>query len=248
VACWRRSVIWNATVEQLYQIVSYIVPMLLSLTVHEYSHARVAAWLGDDTAAMQGRLTLNPLVHADPIGTFLMPIVAQIAGGLPLIGWAKPVPISPHRFTRRVSMHVGMALTAIAGPLSNLVLMFLAVLGLRILSSSTGLDLAGLFGVDQDHKSAVNLAAHLLLILAFMNAGLCVFNLIPIPPLDGSRLMPRVLQPYLAPLQAVSYFVLMAIVFFAGGIIRIPVAYLLIGAFGAVGLPNDWLWLMVHGG
>jgi Zn-dependent protease len=234
-------------VEQLFEIVSYIVPMLLSLTVHEYSHARVANWLGDDTAAMQGRLTLNPLAHADPIGTFLMPIVAQLSGGLPLIGWARPVPVSPHRFTRKVSMHTGMALTAIAGPLSNLLLMVLSVAALRILASATGLDLAGLLGVDQEHKSTVNLAAHLLLLLAFMNAGLCVFNLIPIPPLDGSRLLPRALQPYLAPLQAISYFLLMGIVFFAGAIIRIPIAYLMIGAFGAFGLPTDWLWLMVQG-
>jgi len=96
--------------------------------------------------------------------------------------------------------------------------------------------------------TSANIVAHLLIILAFMNAGLCVFNLIPIPPLDGSRLLPRVLQPYLAPLQSVSYFLLMAIVFFAGGFIRIPVAYLLIGAFWVAGLPNEWLWLMVHGG
>ena len=235
--------------EQLYEIISYIVPMLLSLTVHEYSHARVAHWLGDDTAAMQGRLTLNPLAHADPIGTFLMPIVAQLAGGLPLIGWAKPVPVSPQRFTRRVTMHVGMALTAAAGPISNLVLMVLAVVGMRIAVEATGLDLAGLLVVQEGQKmTSVNVIAHLLLILAFMNAGLCVFNLIPVPPLDGSRLLPRFLQPYLAPLQAVSYFLLMAIVFFAGGIIRVPIAYLLIGAFWLVGLPNDWLWLMVHGG
>ena len=128
-----------AVEQQLFGIVTYLVPMLLSLTVHEYCHARVAYWLGDDTASSQGRLTLNPLAHADPIGTFLMPIVAQLAGGLPLIGWARPVPVSPHRFTRNVSMHTGMALTAVAGPLSNLILMFLSVVGLRILAESTDL-------------------------------------------------------------------------------------------------------------
>ncbi|MBI5499885.1 MAG: site-2 protease family protein [Deltaproteobacteria bacterium] len=222
--------------------------MLLSLTVHEYCHARVAYWLGDDTASSQGRLTLNPLAHADPIGTFLMPIVAQLAGGLPLIGWARPVPVSPHRFTRRVSMHVGMALTAIAGPLSNLVLMFLSVVGLRILSSSTDLHFYELLQLDAAHKAPEHIAAHLLLVMSFMNAGLCVFNLIPLPPLDGSRLLPASLQSLVAPLQAFSYVVLMAILWFAGGIIRIPVAYLLIGAFNVVGLPTELLWWMVHGG
>ena len=243
------GVVWHPAVEQqLFGIVSYLVPMLLSLTVHEYSHARVAHWLGDDTASSQGRLTLNPLAHADPIGTFLMPIVAQLAGGLPLIGWARPVPVSPHRFTSRLSMHAGMALTAVAGPLSNLVLMFLSVVGLRILASSTDLQFYELLGLDAEHKQPVHVAAHLLLIMSFMNAGLCIFNLIPLPPLDGSRLLPRSLQGLVAPLQAFSYLLLMGIIWFAGGIIRVPVAYMLIGAFGLVGLPNEWLWGMVHGG
>ncbi|MBI5489238.1 MAG: site-2 protease family protein [Deltaproteobacteria bacterium] len=242
-----------AVEQQLFSIVSYLVPMLLSLTVHEYCHARVAWWLGDDTASSQGRLTLNPLAHADPIGTFLMPIVAQLAGGLPLIGWARPVPVSPHRFTRRVSMHAGMALTAAAGPLSNLILTFLSVLGLRILATSSGLDLNTLYLVELltnhgDHRTSVDIAAHLLLIMSFMNAGLCIFNLIPLPPLDGSRLLPPRLQTLVAPLQAFSYMVLLAIMWFAGGIVRIPVAYLLIGAFNVVGLPTEMLWWMVHGG
>ncbi len=243
-----RSVVKDAPVEQFYEIASYIVPMLLSLTVHEYAHARVAWALGDDTASSQGRLTLNPLVHADPIGTFLMPVIAQLGGGLPLIGWAKPVPVSPHRFTRRVSMHLGMALTAAAGPLSNIVLMFLSVAGLRILSASTGLGLGELLVVEEGLKATpVQTGAHLLLVMSFMNAGLAVFNLIPLPPLDGSRLMPRRLQELLGPLQVISYFLLMAIVFFLSGIIRVPVAYLLIGAFWVMGLPNEWLWAMVGG-
>jgi Zn-dependent protease len=193
-------------------------------------------------------LTLNPLVHADPIGTFVMPIVAQLGGGLPLIGWAKPVPVSPHRFTRRVSMHFGMALTAAAGPLSNIVLMFLSVAGLRILSSATGLGLAELLVVEEGMKSSpAQTGAHLLLVMSFMNAGLAVFNLIPLPPLDGSRLLPRRLQELLGPLRAISYFLLMAIVFFLSGVIRVPVAYLLFGAFWVFGLPNEWLWVMVTG-
>jgi len=229
----------SALVEQVIQIISYVVPMLLSLTVHEYSHARVAYWLGDDTASMQGRLTLNPLAHADPIGTFLMPVLAQLSGGLPLIGWAKPVPVNPARFSRRVSMHLGMAVTAAAGPISNLILMMLAAGGMRILFSvSPEAFLPPDPGVAM---SPAQTGAHLLIILAFMNAGLAVFNLLPVPPLDGSRLLPRSFQEMLAPLQMFSYVLLMAVVAFASPVIRVPIRFLLRGALWITGFPVEGL-------
>jgi Zn-dependent protease len=223
------------------RIVAYIVPMLLSLTVHEYAHARAALWLGDDTASMQGRLTLNPLAHIDPVGTLLMPILAQLGGGLPLIGWAKPVPVNPVRFTRRFTMHAGMALTAAAGPLSNLLLVLLAVVGLRVLSLATGQDLWALWPKEGGTMTGVQIGAMLLMIFAVMNAGLAIFNLLPIPPLDGSRLLPRAVQPLLAPLQYVSYFILMGVMFFAGRAVFVPVRYVLDGAFLAAGLPTEFL-------
>src|SRR4051812_7061061 len=92
-----------------------LIPLVLSLTVHEFSHAWSAWLLGDDTAALQGRMTLNPIVHIDPVGTFLLPLL-----GIPF-GWAKPVPVNPLRFTRRFSMSTGMMITAVAGPASNAV-------------------------------------------------------------------------------------------------------------------------------
>lgn len=219
------------------QLVMYVVPMLLSLTVHEYSHARVAYALGDDTASMQGRLTLNPMAHADPIGTFLMPVVAQLGGGLPLIGWAKPVPVSPHRFDRRVSMHIGMVLTSVAGPVSNLLLMFFSVVAMRILFETH----QEAFVPPEEGMVPTGLQrlAHLLIILAFMNAGLAVFNLLPIPPLDGSRLLPRSLQEFIAPIQVVSYVILMAVVMFASPIIRVPIFFLLKAAFWITGFPVE---------
>ncbi|MDI7268296.1 MAG: site-2 protease family protein [Myxococcota bacterium] len=225
--------------DQIFGIATFIVPMLLSLTVHEYSHARVAYALGDDTASMQGRLTLNPLAHADPIGTFLMPVVARLGGGLPLIGWAKPVPVSPHRFDRRVTMHTGMLLTAVAGPLSNLVLMFLAAAGMKIVFEVS--PEAFLPPEEGVRMTAMQTGARLLVILAFMNAGLAVFNLLPLPPLDGSRMLPRRMQQFVAPIQSFSYLILMAIVMFASPVIRVPVAFLVKGALWATGFPTGGL-------
>ncbi len=153
--------------------------VLLSLSVHECAHAWAAWRLGDDTARLMGRLTLNPLAHIDPVGTVLLPLL-----GVPF-GWAKPVPVNPLRFTRRVSMRTGMLLVAVAGPLSNVAIALLStvVLGLawRFYPNLPKARQPGLFDLlDQ---------------LALINVVLAVFNLFPVPPLDGSRvadaLMPR---------------------------------------------------------
>src|SRR5262252_9131058 len=104
-----------------------LVPLLLSLTVHEWAHAYSAHRLGDDTAERQGRLTLNPIPHIDLVGTLLLPLL-----GVPF-GWAKPVPVNPARFKRTVNMRTGMLITAAAGPFSNLVLAILAAVILGII-------------------------------------------------------------------------------------------------------------------
>src|SRR5687768_7374424 len=100
--------------------VMILIPLLLSLTVHEWAHAYSAYRLGDDTAEREGRLTLNPIAHIDPLGTLLLPLL-----GIPF-GWARPVPVNPTRFRRDVSMRSGMMLTAAAGPASNVVIAVLA--------------------------------------------------------------------------------------------------------------------------
>ena len=156
----------------------YVIPLVLSLSVHEWAHAYSAYRLGDDTAARQGRLTLNPLAHIDWVGSVLLPML-----GVPF-GWAKPVPVNPNRFTRKVHMRTGMMITAAAGPLANLALALMCIIVLGVLL----------------RLSAANEATRELLALGFgMNIGLAVFNLLPIPPLDGSRiadwLMPRRLRP-----------------------------------------------------
>lgn len=153
----------------------WIVPLLLSLAVHEWAHAWSAFRLGDDTAARQGRMTLNPLAHIDPIGTLLLPLL-----GVPF-GWAKPVPVNPSRFHRGVTLRTGIALTAAAGPLANL--------GLAL---AAGFSLAALARVAPALAAPGAPARDLLETLAYMNVALAFFNLIPIPPLDGSRLVDAV--------------------------------------------------------
>ncbi|MCE7894253.1 MAG: site-2 protease family protein [Sorangiineae bacterium PRO1] len=177
-------------------IVLNLVPMVLSLSVHEFAHALVADKLGDDTPRRQGRLTLSPLEHYDVFGTILVPVASVLFGGFSFIGWARPVQVSPTGFTRRVSMRTGMALVAIAGPLSNLTLATLSVAALALIArTSPGMAFA------QDGRGAL---VYLLRAMYVLNVGLFVFNLLPIPPLDGSRLLPRrldSLQETIAPLS-----------------------------------------------
>jgi Zn-dependent protease len=150
----------------------YLPPLILSLSFHEWAHAWSAWKLGDDTAARMGRLTLNPLAHVDPIGTVLFPLL-----GVPF-GWARPVPVNPARFRRGVNMNTGMMITAAAGPISNIVLatVFAVVLG----------------GLARFAPSVLGSGGGVVEFIAMMirvNVALAIFNLLPIPPLDGSRVV-----------------------------------------------------------
>jgi Zn-dependent protease len=163
----------------LLQRLLILVPLWLCLTVHEWAHAWSAFQLGDDTAMRLGRLTLNPLAHVDPVGTFLLPLL-----GVPF-GWARPVPVNPTRFRPQVRMDMGMLLTAAAGPISNVVLAA-----------------ATLFLINVLHALDVTVAPLFHALLAFtvqLNVILAVFNLLPVWPLDGSRiadaLMPERWRP-----------------------------------------------------
>ena len=159
--------------------VLFLVPVVLSLTVHEFAHAFTAWKLGDDTAARLGRLTLNPIPHIDPVG-LLLPLL-----GVPF-GWAKPVPIDPARFSPGIRMETGLVLTAGAGPLSNALLAIGTTLGMA-------------FWTRFDATAPQAALWPMLEMLVTLNLLLAIFNLLPIPPLDGSRicdgLMPDALRP-----------------------------------------------------
>jgi Zn-dependent protease len=154
-------------------LTTYVV-LLFSLSVHESAHAWMANRLGDDTALREGRVSLNPLVHMDPIGTFLFPLL-QIFTGVLLLGWAKPTPYNPANFGREVTMRQGHMLVAAAGPVSNF-----------ILAAMFTVAFVGAFrlGLVDSYRHPV---ARTLFIGISMNLVLAIFNLFPIPPLDGSK-------------------------------------------------------------
>jgi Zn-dependent protease len=167
--------------------------LLFSLSVHEAAHAWTASRLGDDTARRLGRVTLNPIVHIDPIGTLLLPLVALASGSGFLIGWAKPTPVNVRhlRDPRRDNI-----LVTVAGPTSNLAIAVAAAVLLRTLGSSS---LPGTIAFE----------------MLTLNVLLAVFNMLPIPPLDGGHVLLGVLTPRaavrLGALQQYGFFILMAL-------------------------------------
>ena len=163
-----------------YYVISALV-VLITLAIHEYCHAYAAYKLGDNTARDMGRLTLNPLKHLDPVGAICMLLFH--------VGWAKPVPINPRNFKNPKK---GFAITAIAGPLSNIVMAFFgALLYLIILASLRGV----LFVRDSFEYNFWNNVLLFVSLFHTINLGLGIFNLLPIPPFDGSRILNVVLPP-----------------------------------------------------
>lgn len=160
--------------ETLTTVGIYLICLVLSIAVHEYCHALAADRLGDPTPKSQDRLTLNPIAHADPIGTLLMPIVAAFTH-MPLLGWGRPVKTTPSRYTRRITMRGGMALVAVAGPFGNLVLVLVSLGIAAVLARTMG---------------SVDPAAQVLLqTMIGLNVLLMVFNLLPLHPLDGGKIL-----------------------------------------------------------
>jgi Zn-dependent protease len=147
-----------------------IIILIMSVVIHEVSHGYAALALGDPTAKYQGRLTLNPISHLDPIGSFIVPLLGYFAGGF-IIGWAKPVPFNPYNLRNQ---KWGEAIVAIAGPLSNIALAIIFGFIIRFAAGSGFLN-----------QSFFNLAGFVVLI----NITLAIFNLVPIPPLDGSKIL-----------------------------------------------------------
>ncbi len=198
-------------VEQIRLGIVYLVALILSICVHEFGHAFVADKLGDPLPRSQGRVTLNPLAHIDPVGTLLLPAIAFFAGGAigaRILGWGKPVQISlsPRHITRRISIRTAHALVAIAGPGMNILFALL---------------LSGVFIglIKAHHDPLANAVANVIA----MNLGLCLFNLLPIPPLDGgaviARFTPRRYDHVLDGLNRYGFVILLALLMipFRGG-------------------------------
>jgi Zn-dependent protease len=164
--------------QQFIYIITLLIPLLFAITIHEYAHGFVADKLGDKTARMLGRLSLNPLNHIDFIGTLVLPIgLAMATSGSIFFGYAKPVPISPHNFK---NVRQGIIYTTLAGPLSNFIMAFLWCIGVLIASQ-----------IPAENISTALLSISLMGIK--INVVLGILNLLPIPPLDGSKVISAML-------------------------------------------------------
>ena len=158
----------------IFRAVLMLVPMILSLSVHEYAHALVADRLGDDTPRLMGRLTLNPIPHIDLVGTFFVPLLGLYSGFF--FGWAKPVQINPTRVRRSMKMGTAHMLIAVAGPASNMLMALASVLIFALVRKVAA-------------ESFPESLRALLVSFVHINIILAMFNLIPIPPLDGSTVL-----------------------------------------------------------
>jgi len=163
----------NIGADQIQRAILYLIAFILCIAAHEFGHAWVANRLGDPTPRLQGRLTLAPQHHIDPIGTLLMPILMAFTS-VPLLAWGRPVQINPAAFNRRFSMSTGRMLVAVAGPAMNLIMAFVVSLIIVVAARlhAPGHLLDGIFNY-----------------LVRLNLSLMIFNLIPIPPLDGGSLL-----------------------------------------------------------
>jgi Zn-dependent protease len=168
------------------ELLIFLPVLLMSVVVHEVAHAQVAFWEGDDTAARLGRITLNPISHLDPMGSFFVPLLLYLLPGSFLFGWAKPVPINPRKFR---DPKWGEIRVSMAGIVANLILAFLAFLALVVLVKLQ----AGFAG----EVAALSILGDMALFTLYINLILAFFNLIPLPPLDGSHVLYHLLPPRL---------------------------------------------------
>jgi len=199
-----------------------MVVLLFSISAHECAHAWMSNRFGDDTASLLGRITLNPIAHTDPIGTLLIPIVGFVLGSMggpvariPLIGWGKPTPVNPLRWRNKDLANV---MVSAAGIMANTFIAICAFVIIKVLLMTSWLA-----ALSPSLQEPVTLFLQLLLTI---NISLAVFNLLPFPPLDGSKILetflPESAQPILALMEQYGFLILMVLIYvgFFGAILR----------------------------
>ena len=217
----------NASIQQF---ILYMVALIFSLSVHESAHAWMSNRFGDDLARLQGRISLNPVSHVDPIGTLLFPAIAFFTGA-PLIGWAKPTPVNPLKWRNK---RIANFWVSAAGAISNFIIAFVAGSIIRLLYMVGVID-DGLELVNSQSTIAAG-AVELLVVFFILNVALGVFNLLPIPPLDGSKVLASILPPsFESGIEALERFgfILLFIAVFTGVLgvifrIIMPIAWALV--------------------
>lgn len=229
------------------RLIFYLIVLLFAISAHEAAHAWMSSRFGDDTARLLGRVTLNPVAHIDPIGTLLIPVASfflSAMGGplanIPLIGWGKPTPVNPLKWRNKDTANV---MVSLAGIMANTLIAVVSFVVLKVLMTTGYIDInvlahviGGRGGGDGTYAEPIAMFLNNMLI---MNASLAVFNLMPFPPLDGSKVLYSILPdsaaPVLETLEQYGYFILMAAVYF--GVFR--------AVFRPVGSFIYWLLLGV---
>lgn len=214
------------TADLIPQLVIYMIVLIFAISAHEAAHAWMSNRFGDDTAKLLGRITLNPIAHVDPIGTLLIPIAGFVLGNIggpvgriPLIGWGKPTPVNPLRWRQKDLANV---MVSGAGIMANLIIAICAFIIIKVLLMSHSFS-----SIPQSLQEPVAMFLQLFLT---MNVSLAIFNLLPFPPLDGSRILetflPASARPTLELIERFGFIILMFLIYvgFFGAIMR-PVMF-----------------------